>query len=138
MWLITFIGFPGLMSSEVRVPFSHPDVLANSVGTVGIEDIVYHVIRCGSVHTDGSESKINWNKNISLAIDNISGNLVLHENLVWGLLAAVIFSPANKNEAIPDSYWISIWGFKNFVSEYWGRIDLAKRIAKEVTGIIIT
>jgi hypothetical protein len=137
MWLITLIGFPGLMSSEVRVPFHHPEIPPNSTGTVGIDEIVYHVLRCGSVHSDEKNSKITWNKNISLGIDHNTGNLVLHEQLVWGLLAAVIFMPENKDEQIPDTYWISIWGFKNFVTEFWGRIDLAKRIAKEVTGITI-
>ena len=51
------------------------------------------------------------------------------------MLAAVITSPLNKAEAVPDSYWIAVGTFKMFVSEWWGRIDLAKRVVKTNTGI---
>jgi hypothetical protein len=32
LWLITYVGFPGLMAFTVRVPFSHPDVQSGCSG----------------------------------------------------------------------------------------------------------
>ena len=42
MSLITYVGFPGLMLSTVRVPFNHPDIVQDAAGAVGIEEIIYH------------------------------------------------------------------------------------------------
>lgn len=134
LWLITYVGFPGLMTSTARVPFKHPNVKPDAAGTVGIEDIIYHVIRCSLVHSDEQGAKIVWNKVIALGMDQ-KGNLVLSESLVWGLLAAVVLSPLNQSEQIPDTYWLSIADFKMFVSEWWGRLDNAKRIVKMYTGV---
>jgi len=136
LWLITYMGFPGLMATTVRVPFTHPDVKPDAAGTVGVEDIIYHIIRCSLVHSDEAAMKVVWNKAIALGLDS-SGNLVLSENLIWGLLGAVIFCPTNKAETVPDTYWISIADFKNFISELWGRVDLAKRVVKMYTGVDI-
>lgn len=136
LWLITYMGFPGLMVTTVRVPFSHPDVKPDAAGNVGVEDIIYHVIRCNLVHSDEKAAKIVWNKSIALGLDP-NGNLVLSENLVWGVLGAVVFSPVNKNESILDTYWLSVADFKMFISELWGRIDIAKRVVELYTGIAI-
>jgi hypothetical protein len=136
LWLITYIGFPGLMASTVRVPFVHPDIKPDASGTVGLEEIIYHVIRCSLVHSDEKAAKIVWNKAIALGLDQ-NGNLVLSESLLWGLLGAVILSPVNNKEALPTQYWFSIADFKMFVSELWGRIDIAKRVVKYYTDVEI-
>ena len=134
LWFITYVGFPGLMASTVRVPFSHPDVKADAAGTVGVEDIIYHVIRCSLIHSDEKAAKVVWNNAIALGLDQ-HGSLVLNNGLVWGLVSSIVFSPENKAETIDAEYWLKVGEFKMFISELWGRIDLAKRIVKFHTGI---
>ena len=129
LWLITYVGFPGLMASTVRVPFVHPDVKPDAAGCVGIEDIIYHVIRCSLIHSDEKNSKIRWNDAIALGLDQ-DGNLVLNNGLIWGLVSAVVFSPSNKDESVPEQYWLQVGMFRMFISELWGRIDLAKKFVK--------
>jgi len=136
LWLITYMGFPGLMATTIRIPFSHPDIKADAAGNIGVEDAIYHIIRCSLVHSDEKSAKIVWNNAISLGIDP-TGNLILNPQLIWGLLGAVVFSPANKDESISNQYWLSIADFKMFISEAWGRIDIAKRVIKLHTGISI-
>lgn len=136
LWLITYMGFPGLMATKVRVPFSHPEVKADAAGNIGVEDAIYHVIRCSLIHSDDKSAKITWNNAISFGIDP-SGNLILNKQLIWGLIGAVVFSPVNKGEKIPDQYWLQIGDFKMFISELWGRIDIAKRVVKLYTGVSI-
>jgi len=134
LWIITYVGFPGLMASTVRVPFVHPDVKPDAAGTVGIEDIIYHVVRCSLIHSDEKAAKIVWNKAIALGLDQ-QGNLVLNQGLVWGLVSAVVFSPVNKGESVPEGYWLKVGQFTMFISELWGRVDLARRFVKFHTGI---
>ena len=121
-------------ASTVRVPFVHPDVKPDAAGCVGIEDIIYHVIRCSLIHSDEKDSKIRWNDAIALGLDQ-DGNLVLNNGLIWGLVSAVVFSPTNKDESVPDQYWLQVGMFRMFISELWGRIDLAKRFVKFHTGV---
>jgi len=67
----------------------------------------------------------------STGIFEITDKKLLFPNgLICGLLGSVIFNPANKDETIGDRYWISISDFKMFVSELFGRDDLAARIMK--------
>jgi hypothetical protein len=56
--------------------------------------------------------------------------LFLPIGLINGLLGSIIFNPANQNEKIGKNYWISIADFKMFISELWGRSDLAARIMR--------
>ena len=56
--------------------------------------------------------------------------LLLPPGLVNGLLGSVIFHPVNRDEIIGEKYWMNISDFKMFISELWGRNDLAERIMK--------
>jgi hypothetical protein len=134
LWLVTYVGFPGLMASTVRVPFIHPDVKPDAAGTVGIEDIIYHVIRCSLVHSDEKATRIVWNDHIALGLD-ANGDLVLSKSLVWGILAALITCKVNAEEELPHYYWLRIADFKMFISELWGRVDIPMRIVKYYTGV---
>lgn len=93
-----------------------PD-LRSSSGRIGIEDVITHVVSGSLMHEDG--------------------NSMLSRDLVWGLIASVVFAPVNARESIPDNYWISVADFKMFVSEVWGRIDIPKRVIKLYTGVTI-
>jgi hypothetical protein len=120
LWLITYVGFPGLSSASARIPFSHPRVRPDAAGTVAIEDVVYQVVRGSLTHEDDP-----------------GGNPALSRDLVWGLIASVVFAPVNARESIPDNYWISVADFKMFISDVWGRIDIPKRVIKFYTGVTI-
>jgi hypothetical protein len=50
--------------------------------------------------------------------------------LISGLLTFSVVHPTNANEEVPEKYWVSIGDFKMFISEFWGRMDLAERIRK--------
>ena len=137
LWLISYVGLPGLMATTIRIPFSHGEAKTDASGNIGIEDVIYHVVRCSLIHADEKSAKVIWNKAISLGIDEQSGSLILNQQLIWGLIASVVFCPINKNESLPPDYWLQIADFKMFVSELWGRVDIAKRVIKLYTGISI-
>ena len=58
------------------------------------------------------------------------GKLLIPHTLVGGLLGLVVVHPVNKDETGGEKIWINISDFKMFVSELWGRIDLAERVRK--------
>lgn len=114
------------------------DLNVSLILTLSIEDIIYHVIRCSFIHSDEKDLKIIWSNSISFGLDQ-KGNLILNSKFfIWGLISAVVFSPTNKTESIPNEYWLQIGTFKMFISELWGRIDLAKRFVVFHTGVDIS
>lgn len=136
MWLITYMGLPSVMANSVKVKFLHPDIKSDAGGCCGIEDVVYHTIRCGLIHSTGLDSKIQWSEEVILGTD-VSGNLTISNKFIWGLIGAIVFCPENHDESIDETYWISIDNFKFFIQEVWGRVDLAKRVISMNTGIKI-
>ncbi|MCA9371553.1 hypothetical protein KC726_01510 [Candidatus Woesebacteria bacterium] len=129
MWLISYMGLPGIMAGTIRIKFDHKDVKPDATGYCGVEDIVYHIIRCGLIHATGLDERIIWSDNTIIGSDE-KGNLTLCNKFIWGLVGAVIFCPENKNEKIDENYWIKIDDYKFFIQELWGRVDLAQRIIK--------
>jgi len=129
MWLISCMGLPGLITESIRIPFDHPDIKRDNRGFCGIEDIIYHVIRCELIHSTGPDTKIKWSDSIILKGDE-PGSLTLSNKFPWGLVGAIIFCPANKDESIDEYYWIQINDFKFFIQEVWGREDLAQRVIR--------
>lgn len=136
MWLITYMGLPSVMTNAVKVHFSHPDIKSDAAGYCNIEDVVYHVIRCGLIHSTGLDSKIQWSDDVVLGGDGF-GNLIISSKFIWGLIGAIIFCPKNHNESIEERYWIKVGSFQFFIQEVWGRLDLAKRAISINTGIQI-
>jgi hypothetical protein len=135
-WLITYMGLPGILSNALKIPFTHKNIKLDADGFCPLEEIIYHVVRCGLIHSNGLDSKIKWNNVISLGLDE-QGNLVLSKNLIWGLIGSIIFSEVNVNEKIADTYWISVADFKYFINDAWGKINIPKKIIKIYTGIEI-
>jgi hypothetical protein len=64
----------------------------------------------------------------NFVFESRDNHIYIPTSLINGLLGLVIFQPANKDETVGEKYWISIADFKMFVSELWGRMDLAERI----------
>ena len=128
-WLISYMGLPGLVAKSIEVPFEHPDIEKNNDGFCRIEDIIYHAIRCELVHSTGPDTKIKWSDRIAIESDG-PGSLTLSNKFPWGIIGAIVFCPANHNENIEETYWISMDGFKFFIQEVWGREDLALRVLK--------
>jgi hypothetical protein len=134
LWLITYMGLPGVLSNSLKIPFKHSDVKLDQDGFCSLEEIIYHVIRCGLIHGNGIDPKIEWNKIITLGLTQ-NGNLLLSDKLIWGLIGSIVFSEVNSNQKTGDFCWISIADFKFFINDIWGRIHIPKKIVKMYIGI---
>ena len=93
-------------------------------------------MRCGLIHGTGEESKIIWNANIPLAIDN-DQNLNISPSFIWGLALCVITCPVNLHERVGDYCWISMVTFKYLINDLWGKRDSVKNMIKSQYGVTI-
>jgi hypothetical protein len=114
----------------VRIVFSHPELPADAAGTVGLEDIVYHSVRCGLYH---SSELPNYLRIVdgSIGTDPAGKILLLPFHLVTGLVVAVVASPANAGLDIDPDHWFTYHGREIRLREIRGKRDelLAELIA---------
>ena len=102
MWIIIVTGMGSLISESIKIPFQHEDIKSDDQGYCTLEQIVYHVMRCGLIHGTGEDSKIIWNYRIPLALDP-HGYLNLSPSFIWGLVLSVVVCEANEHEKVGDT-----------------------------------
>ena len=127
--LIHIMGVPETLPEVESVfnPRNPPNIRANYAVENFLFTLVYNTAHSGKIPFSFCfDSKLPSEMNI--------GKVLLPVNLIWGLLASVIFEPANAKESVPDRYWFRIGDFKIFISELWGRRDLAERFIKFYDG----
>lgn len=125
--LITFMGMQRALPLPMNVPFG----LKRIVPTFNVHHGAEEIISLSVIETlkfNKMPAEFTFNSTGQFEIKN--NRLLLPSGLVCGLLGSVIFHTTNKDEAIGDKYWISISDFKMFISELFGRKDLADRIMK--------
>ena len=125
--LIAFMGLPRALPLSLNISFQAkrivPQLNANADAREITAFLISETSKIGRLpnnfsFADGGEFEIKANK------------ICLPAGLIFGLLGSVIFAPENKNESIGDQYWMNVGDFKMFISELWGRRDLAERIMK--------
>lgn len=123
--LISFMGVPSALR-EIESSFELQKIARRIRTSYPLEDFLFHAVY---------QTVVSGKLPAAFTFSNLSpeinvGKVLLPVNLVWGLLASVIFHPANKNESVPNKYWFRVGDFKMFISELWGRRDLVDRIIK--------
>lgn len=127
--LISFMGVPAALE-EIEAPFELQRAAPRIRTSYQLEDFLFYTVHQTAV-TGRLPAAFTFS---NLSSETNIGKVLLPVNLVWGLLASVIFHPANKGETISDKYWFSVGDFKMFISELWGRRDLIERIMKFYQG----
>jgi hypothetical protein len=116
--IITAIGI-GPALAGLRVAYSHPELPPSADGAHGIEDIIYHVVRCGLYHDASLPT------DLQITEDKVgsgqAGELLIPKNLVLGLIVAVAASPANANEQTTTGYFFSIADTRFELDKVWGK-----------------
>lgn len=123
--LISAMGVPSALQ-EIKSPFELQKTAPQIRTSYPLEDFLFYVVYQATVSGKLPAAFTFSN----LASESNVGKVLLPVNLIWGLLASVIFHPANEDETLPDKYWFGVGDFKMFISELWGRRDLVERIMK--------
>lgn len=129
MWMIIVTGMGSIVSETIKLPFTHKDIKSDAEGYCTLEQVIYHVMRCGFIHGTGENNNIIWNRNIPLGIDK-NHNLNLSPSFIQGLALCVITCPINANERVEDLCWISTASFKYLINDLWGKKDSIKKMIK--------
>jgi hypothetical protein len=125
--LIVFMGLPRTLPLPMSFPFGLKKILPQFNVHHGAEEIVTFLIR-ETLKNGKMPSEFLFAPNSEFELKD--NKLLIPESLILGLLGNVILHPDNKAEEIGDKYWMNISDFKMFISELWGRRDLAERIMK--------
>ena len=123
--LINFAGIPAMSSIPPDLPFR----LRRAIPSFNVPNVLKEIIIFTVRQTLGTSRlpiEIAFNRMGGIEVKN--DKLLLPTSLMFALLATVVFHPLNKDEKIPDRYWLNVRDFKMFVSELWGREDLSERI----------
>ena len=116
--LITKVAFgPSIMN--INIKYDHPDLETGPDGLCTIQDILYHVVRCGLTHSAKLPSTLKFVDENKFQVDN--DLLVLPASLVFGLIAAVVVCPENADQTIPDNYVLNVRGFQIKLNDLWGK-----------------
>jgi len=83
-------GFPGISANSIRIKVNATvdNLKPDSNGYVGMEDIIYHVIRCGLVHDCEIDKSIQFTENTIIGDWN-NNCFKVPKTLIWGLIDAV-------------------------------------------------
>ncbi len=128
--LLAFMGLPQALPMPLDVEFGLTR-LVHGFNLRSAEETVFHLVRqTAKMNRMPLQFKFHSGGAFELKNDKI----LVPAGLISGLVGIVIFHPVNKGESVPEKYWLNISDFKMFVSELWGRRDLAERIMNFYLG----
>lgn len=83
-------GFPGIHASNIRIKVNAPvaSLKTDKEGYVDMEQIIYHVIRCGLVHECNIEKSIQFTDNAIIGDWN-TDEFYIPKDIIWGLIASI-------------------------------------------------
>jgi hypothetical protein len=116
--LITKAGMGNISIENYKIGFRHPDIKSDSNGCCTLEQVLYHVVRCGLLHTAALDDTVRFGPPGENKFDGAT--LVLGASLILGLLAAVVVSPVNTGLNAPVEYGINISGEHKALNDLWG------------------
>ena len=118
--IISTYGFPGISAGGIKIKCSNiPDLKTDNEGYVGIEDIIYHVIRCGLVHECQLDSRLQFID--QTRIGDFDKYFQLPKQTIWGLIIAVVLCEKNQSEKCNENITIKINGHDYNIDEMWGQ-----------------
>ena len=123
--LIAFTGLPRALPLPLSFPFALKRVIPQFNIHHGAEEIIVLLIS-RTLAAGRLPAEFTFDSKDSFDVKD--NKVLIPSTLISGLTGVIIVQPVNKDERLPDKYWINISDFKMFVSELWGRIDLAERI----------
>lgn len=135
MWIILTAGFGGVVVEDIKIPFQHPEIKGDDQGYCTLEDVIYHVMRCGLLHGTGENDGLVWTKEVILACHE--GKLNISPTFIWGMMLAVITCPCNQQEHVNDTSWISMASFKYLVNDLWGKKESVRMMIKSQFSVQI-
>jgi len=133
------MGAPGidLVATRFPVTVKRPTALG---GKPDIADVIYGVHRCTHGHGDELPDGFALIQDATgpkrlTRMEIERGKVRLSDRIIFGLLAVAVLSPSNKDQAVPDGYYLTFGESEKLViNKWWGRtIDFLPIAARDPT-----
>ena len=125
--MLSFMGLTQALPLPLKIPFALKRIVPTFNSLHGAEEIVALVI---NQTLQFGQLQPHFSFNSTGEFEAKGGRMLLPNGLPTALLGTVIFHPINSDETIGEKYWFNFGDFRMFVSELFGRQDLAERIIK--------
>jgi hypothetical protein len=76
-------------------------------------------VRCGLLHEATFSDYIELSP--SVAFGQNPPRVVIGQQIVWGLLLAIVLAPVNSKEAVSAEAWIAVDGQRYLINDLWGK-----------------
>jgi hypothetical protein len=121
------MGAPGINVVDTRFPVTVQRPSAPG-GEPDLADVIYGVHRCTHGHGDELPDGFDLIPDASgppgltqMMIER--GKLRLSDRIIFGLLAVAVLSPVNRDQRVPDGYFLAFADTKLAINDWWGRGD---------------
>ena len=120
------MGAPGINLVETRFPVT-VDRPKASGGKPDIADVIYGIHRCSHGHGEelpGGFALIHDARGPArlTRIEIERGAIRLSDRIIFGLIAVAVLSPANKDQHVPEGYYLTFGATAKFIiNEWWAR-----------------
>ncbi len=125
MGVITTFGMPGLSAGGIRIKCENiRGIKTDNECMAGLEDIIYHVIRCGLIHECEMDQRLVFTKRTQLG--DFDEKFRIPSAIVLGLIMSVVLSARNSSEILPGEHYAVFNGKKYNLNELWGKKESLK------------
>ena len=95
---ITRYGIPGIQASniKIKVNFSNDHLKCDEDGYVDMEQIIYHVLRCGLVHKCSIDRTIQFTD--TTVLGDWGDTFKIPKNIIWGLISTTSEQDGNSGK----------------------------------------
>jgi hypothetical protein len=121
-WLIELMALNGINVQEST--FEHINI--RGIAQPRLPDLIYHIVRCGLVHSTGLPSTLQFAEGRTLFFTK--DLTVLPAQVLWGLVAIAVFAKVNSTEQSEGEYYLSYKGQRFLIKDHWGREDLIRPV----------
>lgn len=120
------MGAPGFnMDTRWPVELAKPKAVG---GTPDIADVIYGVHRCSHGHgedlPDGFELLADASGPANVTRLNVEqGKVQLSDRMIFALLSVAVLAEENRDQKVPDGYFLTYSTTKIYINDWWGRKD---------------
>lgn len=118
--LITRLAFGGPAISNLFLGVEHPMLEPDADGCASVQDVLYHVVRCGIIHDAAIHDAVCFAPEDTIRV--AEGRVQLPQSMVWGMILAVIVAPVNRDQTSQTPKSVTLAGVCTIpFDRLWGR-----------------
>lgn len=136
------MGMPGINLVETRFPVKVQNPKAPG-GQPDLADVLYGIHRCSHGHGEELPQGFELVRDAAGPVRQThiivtEGAVKLSDRIIFGLIAVAVLSPANTDQKVPDSYYLTFGATqKLMINDWWGRArDFAAIVSTDPVPLV--